>query len=165
MQIPLLLALTLGVCCHAQSTAGSVTVKATTTSLNPSPTESVRCFPTHGNTPEDMILRQVNPNITSWCQDPNLAFVDTTDPSAPKGYNYLTGGWTLAPSAPAECSALPSKGSSSSRASRLCEEPLAAIVAACPWNGGSVSNVCGEFWFQTCPVGRLCAIGNASGSP
>ncbi|PLB43711.1 hypothetical protein P170DRAFT_60899 [Aspergillus steynii IBT 23096] len=131
------------------------TIQPTTTSLNPSPTEEANCFPTHGENDIDKILEVAQPDGSAWCNDPDTTFVDGTDPQAPAGNNYIRAGWTLADDAPEECQHF---DQDASRA--LCADPLNEIVSSCPWNGGSIKNVCGEFWMQTCTLGRTCDVGS-----
>lgn len=139
------------------STIEPTTTAPTTTSLDPSPTESASCFPTHGDSDSDKILEVAQPDGGAWCSDPDKTFVDKgSDHSMdPAGNNYIKAGWTLADDAPEECQHFDEDASKS-----LCADPLNQIVSDCPWNGGSIKNVCGEFWMQTCTLGKTCDVGD-----
>ncbi|KAH8426059.1 uncharacterized protein LDX57_003799 [Aspergillus melleus] len=146
---------TMMVGCQLSDWVMMTTIQPTTTSLDPSPTESANCFPTHGENDIDKILEIVQPDGSAWCNKPDTTLVDGRNPADPAGNNYIRAGWTLADDAPEDCQYL---DQDETRA--LCADPLNEIVKQCPWNGGSIKNVCGEFWMQTCTLGKTCDVGS-----
>lgn len=133
----------------------TTTIAPTTTSLNPTPTEDASCFPTHGENDIDKILEVVQPDGDYFCADSSRTLLDHSHPADPASNNIISAGWTLADDAPEECQHFDDDASKI-----LCTEPLNDIVSQCPWNGGSIKNVCGEFWMQTCTLGKTCDVGS-----
>jgi len=131
--------------------------------LNPTPTNSVQCYPTHGTNPQDQIIKVANINVGSKCSGTTSTWQQVGggggDQTTPANNNHYDSTFTLASDAPADCKNLYTSGSSPAVQS-ACSLPIQAIIDACPFNGGQVSNACGLWTLQSCPLGGTCKIGN-----
>lgn len=129
------------------------------------PTASAQCFPYH----DINVLQDSKPDMGLFCASTNYTLQDGTiwDPSsgAPASPNYgstvddpasainnnnILAGFTIAPDASPRCQDLFYPGSPT-LATLACSAALEQIVRDCPFNGGRVSNACGEWWLMTCP--------------
>ena len=130
---------------------------------NPTPTGTTTCFPWHDSF--DLQLAMTNDGIQSLCSgnQADWIFEGGGDPESAVANNYVSSGYTLADDAPPQCKDLYTNGISSFVAS-LCALPLQQILSDCGYNGGSVSNVCGSWWMQTCPLGISCPVGCPGGT-
>ena len=125
------------------------------------PTASGRCFPYH----DVNDLKLGAPDIDDLCAGNNSNWYAEgfgTDPAAAAENNYIKSGYTLAPNAPPECQDLYKNGHSE-YVTLLCSAPLNQLVNDCPYNGGKISNACGEWWLQTCPMEVSCHVGCPGG--
>ena len=125
------------------------------------PTASASCFPYH----DVNDLQIANPWIPGYCAGNDTGWFEEggDDPSSAAGSNLIHSGYTLVDNAPPECHDLYQNGHSD-YVTMLCSEPLMRILKDCPYNGGSVSNVCGQWWLQTCPYSITCQPGCPGGS-
>ena len=124
------------------------------------PTASGQCFPYH----DVNDLKILAPNINGGCAGNNPAWGEASalNPSSAADSNFVTTGYTLDPKAPPECHDLYKDGHSD-YVTLLCSAPLNQLVNDCPYNGGSISNVCGQWWIQTCPLEEKCPVGCPGG--
>ena len=130
---------------------------------NPTPTGTTTCFPWHDSF--DLQQAMTNDGLQSLCSgnQADWLFEGGGDPESAVANNYVSSGYTLADDAPPQCKDLYTNGMSPFVAS-LCALPLQRILGDCGYNGGSVSNVCGSWWMQTCPLGITCPVGCPGGS-
>ena len=153
--------------------AGSSTTISTAPTVAATPTEEVRCFPTHGSSDQDKVVELANleEGIDDFCgateSEDSLKSNPTLPDDDPYGYktpvknNHYDAGFTKDENAPSLCQSLFESEADGPQKS-LCSEPLKAILKACPWNGGEVRNECGLWWLQSCPLGRTCPQGKPS---
>jgi hypothetical protein len=142
-----------------------------TPSVKPTPTAPVKCFPSHGGaagqiSDTDKIVSILNPNVGTYCAgtDPSWsAQVGGPDPASPAANNYVNSGLEVAKNPPEDCKHFYTSGNTALQRS-LCSAPLAAIIKACPYNGGQVDTICGTWWLQSCPLSQTCAVGQPGGS-
>ena len=125
------------------------------------PTASATCFPYH----DVNDLKIEGPDVNGGCRGTNADWelVDGIDPASAAAANYVRSGYTLADDAPPECHNLYAQGHSD-YVTELCSAPLAQILNDCPYNGGKVTNACGEWWMQTCPLEETCPVGCPGGN-
>ena len=125
------------------------------------PAASGACFPYH----DVNDLKLASPGINGFCagNQSDWKAEGAGGPASAAANNIISSGYTLAPGAPPECYDLYKNGHSD-YVTLLCSAPLNQLVNDCPYNGGKISNACGEWWLQTCPFGVSCLIGCPGGN-
>jgi hypothetical protein len=151
---------------------GTTTLSTITPTLNPTPTQSVQCYPTHGGNPitsEDelvqILFQGVNVGDTTTCNgtNANWKIPSNADSSSPAGNNNVIQGYTINSNAPDDCQHF-YKGNLTPLQVDLCSLPLVAIIKACPYNGGTIDTVCGTSWITTCVDGGACVAHSPGGN-
>jgi len=139
---------------------GSTTTFSTITpTLNPTPTQSVKCFPTHGGNPitdSDKLVEIISPNVVDKCNGtvPKWEW-GGSDSTSPSGNNFVTSGYITNDDAPDDCQHF-YKGNLTPLQVDLCALPLETIIDACPYNGGTIETVCGKSYLTTCAYQGAC---------
>ncbi|KAH6673426.1 hypothetical protein B0J14DRAFT_590761 [Halenospora varia] len=142
----------------------TTTFSTITPTINPTPTAPVQCFPIHGGpggpiTDADKLLKITSPNVAALCNGTDANWrLSGPGGSSPAGNNFIKSGYTLRDDAPDDCKHF-YRGNLTPLQVDLCAIPQEALIDNCPYNGGKIQTVCGEWWVTSCVLSSGICVG------
>ncbi|KAI5461841.1 hypothetical protein BGZ63DRAFT_424694 [Mariannaea sp. PMI_226] len=131
--------------------------------LDPSPTDGASCFAVsndHMNdldrvvsilNSEDELRQRCNGTDSQW----SFQGHGGSGPDPQRNNNICGGLLKAADNAPPDCQSLFSNGASDD-IQALCSAPMIKLAQDCPFNGGTVNNICGTWFLRARPYGSAC---------